>query len=206
MSLADPQRFAAAIARFDTANAKDPNLEQIDGQTRPKELVYAERMTDWLARLAPDAPEPVQLAARSQHICRWQIPRSNYPLGLDGYNQWRRTLYKFHADTAAEILKEVGYDNETIERVKTLLQKKRLKLDPDVQLLEDVICLVFLENHFADFSQQHNPDKVVDIVRKTWRKMSPQGHEAALTLELSPDAAALVGKALVRSQQREVAG
>ncbi len=194
--LANPQRFAQAIAGFDAANAEDPHLERVEGERQPKELAYARRMTAWLAKMAPDASEALQLAARSQHIRRWEIPRSDYPLGREGYNQWRRALYRFHAETAGRILRAVGYDDETIERVQTLLQKKRLKLDPEVQLLEDVICVVFLEHYFADFSQQHEPEKVIDIVRKTWRKMSPQGHAAALTLELSPAAAALVKEAL----------
>lgn len=196
MPIIDLHRFAAALAAFDAANAADPHTEWVDGEPQPKELAYARRMTTWLARLAPNAPEAVQLAARSQHIRRWEIPRSDYPPGRDGYQRWRRTLYKFHAETAAQILREAGYEAETIERVKTLLQKKRLKLDPEVQLLEDVVCLVFLENYFADFSQQHDPAKVIEIVRKTWRKMSPQGHEAALALHLPPEAASLVEQAL----------
>lgn len=195
-AIADRDRFERAIAVFDAANAEDPHGERVNGQAYPKELLYARRMTIWLERLAPDASEALQLAARSQHIRRWQIPRDDYPPGRDGYNRWRRALYKFHAETAGQILRWLNYDAATIERVQTLLQKKRLKLDPEVQLLEDVICLVFLENYFADFSQQHQPEKVVEIVRKTWRKMSPRGHEAALTLELSPRAARLVQQAL----------
>ena len=196
MPITDSRRFAAAIAAFDAANAADPHTELVEGVPQPKELVYARRMTDWLARLAPAAPEAVQLAARSQHIRRWEIPRGDYPPGPEGYQRWRRALYKFHAETAAAILRHVGYEAETVARVETLLQKKRLKLDPEVQLLEDVICLVFLENYFAAFSQQHDPAKVIDIVRKTWRKMSPQGHKAALSLQLPPEAASLVRQAL----------
>jgi hypothetical protein len=196
MIIADVPRFEQAIARFDAFNAADPTPESFQGEEYPKELLYARRMTAWLVKLAPDASEVMQLAARSQHLGRWQIPRSRYPLGREGYNQWRQSLYKFHAETAGTILREVGYEAAVIERVQTLLQKKRLKLDPEVQLLEDVACVVFLEHYFADFSHQHDPAKVVDIVRKTWRKMSPVGHEAALSLKLSPEAAALVGRAL----------
>lgn len=189
-------RFDQAIARFDAANAEDPNIEQIDGRDIPKELLYAQRMTAWLHAIDPDAPESVRLAARSQHIRRWTIPRADYPAGRDGYLRWRTELARFHAETAAEILREVGYDEVMIAVVEGLLRKRQLKSDPDVQLLEDVICLVFLENYFADFSTQFDEAKVFDIVRKTWGKMSPRGHDAALALELSPDAAELVAKAL----------
>lgn len=196
MTIGNRERFAAALARFDAAAAEDPRTEIVNGQPVPKELLYGRRMSRRLATLAPDAPEAVQLAARSQHIRRWEIPRENYPVGREGYNCWRRALYRFHAQTAAQILHEVGYGADTVERVSELLQKKRLKLDPEMQLLEDVICLVFLECYFADFSQRHDPDKVAEIVRKTWRKMSPQGHAAAMELDLSPDAASLVQRAL----------
>ncbi|MBV7332766.1 DUF4202 domain-containing protein [Chloroflexi bacterium TSY] len=190
------ERFYEAIARFDMENAKDPNIEQVEGQNIPKELLYARRMTDWLEKITPDAPEIVRLAARSQHIRRWTIPRSDYPMDKAGYKKWRSTLARFHADTAAEILREVGYAEETIRRVQSLLRKERLKLDPDVQLLEDVICLVFLENYFADFAQKHDEEKLIGIVRKTWKKMSERGREAALLLDLPDRAREVVEKAL----------
>ena len=189
-------RFDQAITRFDAANAQDPNIERSDGHDIPKELLYAQRMTTWLDSIAPDAPESVQLAARCQHIRRWTIPRADYPAGRDGYLRWHAELARFHAATAAEILREVGYDEAMIAKVEGLLRKRQLKSDPDVQLLEDVICLVFLENYFADFSTQFDEAKVIDIVRKTWAKMSPRGHAAALGLALSPGAAELVVKAL----------
>jgi hypothetical protein len=189
-------RFYQAIAGFDAANGQDPNIELVDGQAVPKELLYAQRMTRWLHATAPDAPEAVQLAARCQHIRRWTIPRADFPTGRDGYLQWRAGLARFHAETAAVILREVGYDEAMIAKVEQLLRKRQLKTDADVQLLEDVICLVFLENYFAEFSTQFDEDKVIDIVRKTWAKMSPRGHAAALELELSPVAAGLVAKAV----------
>ena len=189
-------RFADAIARFDRANAEDPNHELIDGAPQPKELVYARRMTEWLDRIAPHAAEPVRLAARAQHICRWTIPRSRYPSGRDGYREWRTTLAGFHAETAQEILREVGYDDATIGRVQALLRKERLKADPDVQLLEDVVCLVFLEHYLEAFAGQHDEAKLVDILRKTWRKMSDRGRQAALGLDLAPELGALVAKAI----------
>jgi hypothetical protein len=190
------QRFEAAIRRFDDANREDPNREIFQGREHPRELLYAQRMTHWLDRLAPEASEPLQLAARGQHLCRWQIPRQQYPMDRAGYHRWRTRLYAFHAERAGEILREVGYDTATIARVGELLRKLRIKSDPEMQLLEDVICLVFLENYFADFSRQHDEAKLIPILQKTWRKMSPQGQQAALQLPLSGEARALVEKAL----------
>ena len=189
-------RFAAAIAAFDEANGEDPNLVEHAGEAVPKELLYARRMTAWLERLGPDASEPLRLAARAQHIRRWTIPRDTYPPGRDGYRRRRIDLAKFHARTAREILAAVGYDEATMARVESLLRKQRLKLDPEVQMLEDVICLVFLEFYFADFATQHDEAKLIGILRKTWAKMSPRGHEAALALGLPAPLRALVEKAL----------
>ena len=192
----DSERFRAAIERFDRANSEDPNKEVHEGEEYPRELLYARRMTKWLERLEPDASEPLRLAARCQHICRWTIPRSDYPLDRRGYHQWRTTLARFHAEKAGEILRGGGYDEETITRVQSLLRKEHLKKNPDTQTLEDVICLVFLANYFSDFAKQHDEDKLITILRKTWKKMSPRGHEAALQLDLRPADRALVEKAL----------
>ena len=194
--IADLERFNAAIARFDAANADDPTTEVFQGAVYPKELLYAQRMTAWLDNLAPDASEALRLAVRCQHIQRWTIPRHTYAMDRHGYLRWRTTLAKFHADTAAAILRDVGYDEATIQRVQTLLRKERLKRDPEVQCLEDVICLVFLEHYLAAFATQHDEVKVLDILRKTWTKMSPRGHEVALTLPMSPEARRLVEQAL----------
>jgi hypothetical protein len=194
--IAQPQRFEAAIRRFDDANREDPNREVFEGREHPRELLYAQRMTHWLNRLAPEACEPLQLAARSQHLRRWQIPRQEYPMDRAGYHRWRTRLYAFHAEKAGEILREVGYDAATVARVQELLRKLRIKSDPEMQLLEDVICLVFLENYFAGFSHRHDEAKLITILQKTWRKMSPQGRQAALQLPLSGEARALVEKAL----------
>jgi len=194
--IADLERFNAAIARFDAANADDPTTEVFQGAVYPKELLYAQRMTAWLDNLAPDASEALRLAVRCQHIQRWTIPRHTYAMDRHGYLRWRTTLAKFHADTAAAILRDVDYDDATIQRVQTLLRKERLKRDPEVQCLEDVICLVFLEHYLAAFATQHDEVKVLDILRKTWTKMSPRGHEVALTLPMSPEARRLVEQAL----------
>ncbi len=192
----DASPFDAAIARFDAANGEDPRRERLDGADHPKELVYARRMSEWLDRLAPDASEALRLAVRCQHIQRWTIPRRHYPEGREGYRRWRTDLAQFHAETAGRILKEVGYDETPIGRVQALLRKERLKADPETQLLEDVVCLVFLQYYFADFARQHDEEKLIDILRKTWRKMSERGRQAALTINLPPDLMALVHKAV----------
>lgn len=192
----DEARFNEVISRFDAANREDPNLETFDGVEHPKELLYARRMSVWLEKLEPAASEVLRLAARCQHIKRWSIPRGDYPMDKRGYMLWRTTLAKFHAETAGNIMRDVGYDDEMINRVGSLLRKEKLKADPEVQLLEDVICMVFLESYFADFATQHNEKKLIDIVHKTWKKMSPRGHEAALNLELSDELGAIVAKAL----------
>ena len=185
-----------AFRRFDEANAEDPNREVVDGEALPKELVYAQRMTRRLDAFAPGAPETVKLAARAQHIRRWEVPRDEYAEGRAGYLKWRTDLYKRHGDIAAQIMQEVGYDERTIERVQTLLRKRGLKTDPEVQLLEDVICLVFLEHYFHDFAQKHPEEKLIPIVRKTWSKMTSKGHQAALALDYEPHDLALIRKAL----------
>ena len=196
--ISDPVRFEKAIERFDAANTEDPNKEIYEGVEYPKELIYARRMTAWLERLVPDASEDLRLAARCQHIRRWTIPRSDYSMDRRGYKRWRTNLAKYHAETAGAILKEVGYDDDTIGRVKTLLRKEGLKRDPEVQLLEDVICLVFLENYFSDFAKQHDEEKLINILRKTWNKMSPQGHQAALGLNFPGDLRRIVDMALIK--------
>ena len=189
-------RFDDAIRGFDDANAEDPVLERVEGEDRPKELVYGRRMSRWLERLAPDAPESVKLAARAQHIRRWEVPRDTYPEGRAGYLKWRTDLHKRHADIAATILQDAGYDDETIGRVRTLLRKRGLKTDPDVQLMEDVICLVFLEHYFHDFAQKHEEEKLISIVQKTWKKMTEKAHKAALQLDYAPEDLAVIQKAL----------
>lgn len=190
------ERFSLAIKRFDEANRQDPNTEVFEGKTCPKELLYARRMTRRLERLAPEASEVLRLAARCQHIRRWEIPRDRYPGNRVGYLKWRTDLYAFHAQKAGDILREVGYDRRSIERVQELLHKRNVKSDPDMQMLEDVICLVFLESYFTDFSRRHEEPKVLSIIRKTWKKMSEQGRKAALGLDLPEAGRALINRAL----------
>jgi hypothetical protein len=197
--MSDSDRFITAIAQIDAANAVDPNRESYQGREEPKELLYSHRMSDWLTRLAPDASEELRLAARGQHICRWTIPRGSFPMDRAGYFHWRNECKRMHAEKMGEIMRSVGYDEPTVKRVQSLVRKERLKADPETQLLEDVACLVFLENYFAEFSRQHDEAKLIDIVRKTWKKMSSRGHEGALRLPLSPDSRAIVERAVSQS-------
>ncbi len=177
------QRYQAAIAAFDKANAEDPNKEASNGKEYPKELLYAQRMTEMQERFAPEASEAVKLACRAQHIQRWKIPRSNYTMDKPGYMLWRTTLYKFHAETAGNLMKDVGYDDATIARVKSIVSKKDLKTDPETQLMEDVVDLVFIEHYMLAFAGQHadyDEAKWIVIIKKTWNKMSQRAHEFAL--------------------------
>ena len=176
--IANLERFNKAIALFDAANAQDPN--QDEGQ--PKELLYAQRMTEMIGRFAPQASEVAQLAVRAQHIQRWTVPRSNYPLGKPGYFAWRTGLYRFHAETAGQLMAQAGYDEATIEQVKAAIGKQGIKTNPDTQLLEDVIGLVFIEHYMQGFAGQHpeySEEKWLDIIRKTWKKMSDNAHAFA---------------------------
>jgi len=186
-------QFDEAIARFDAAHAEDPEK---DASGQPAELVYAQRMSAWLAKLVPGASEALRLAVRCQHIRRWAIRRVDYPEGVAGYRKWRLDEAASHAQSAKEILAKAGYDAQTVDRVQSLVRKERLKQDPEAQLLEDVICLVFLENYLAQFAQKHDEAKLVEILRKTWRKMSPRGHEAALALKLPALLRRIVEKAV----------
>ncbi|WP_152286799.1 DUF4202 domain-containing protein [Flavicella marina] len=190
------EQFQQAIQLFDQANALDPNKEIFEEKEFPKELLYGQRMTEMLSSFEPEASEAVQLAARCQHICRWEIPRDSYEMNRTGYLLWRTELKKFHAQKAGEILSSVGYDQETIEKVSFLLQKKQLKRNEETQLVEDVICLVFLQFYYDPFIEKHSEEKIVDIVQKTWKKMSEKGHDAALQLSYSEKGLALVKKAL----------
>ena len=190
------ERFAAAQARIDQANAEDPERVEVEGVLEPAALVYGRRMSERLARFAPDADDAQRLAARAQHIRRFMHPRSAHPKGRAGYLAWRTALGRFHADQATAILSDDGYDAVSLERVRRMLEKRARRSDPDVQRIEDVACLVFLEHYALDFAGKHSKEQVVAIVQKTWAKMSPEGHEAALGLALPPAVRALVEEAL----------
>ena len=182
--MSNPELFERAAALIDAANQEDPNQESADGKAWPKELLYSQRMSDMLGRYAPDADDAMKLAVRAQHIQRWKSARSDYPEGRQGYLQWRTGLYKFHAETAAGLLSEAGYDEAFVARVKQAVGKRALKVNPDTQLLEDVTDLVFIEHYMLAFAQKHpeyDEAKWLDIVRKTWKKMSVRAQEFALS-------------------------
>ncbi|MDF3013511.1 MAG: hypothetical protein K0Q78_1715 [Cellvibrio sp.] len=194
--MTDNKRLEKALAAFDAANLQDPNTEMVDGKAVAKEWIYAQRMSAQLHKFCEAPSEVLQLAARSQHICRWKSPRSDYPMDKSGYKKWRLDLAQLHGEVAGGIMAEQGYEESMISRVKDLLLKRSLKRDDEVQALEDVICLVFIEFYLEDFASKHDEEKLIDIIRKTWNKMSAKGHEAALKLPLSESMLALVGKAL----------
>ena len=188
--------LSRAYARFDAANAEDPNAILVDGKEQPKELIFAKRLTSTVMKLAPNASLSLLLAARCQHICRWKIPRSTEPMNRQGYLKWRTGLKKFHAELSGNILREVGYDDETIERVALLNQKKNIKSDPECQTIEDALCLVFLQYQFDTLIEHTEENKMISIIQKTWNKMSDQGHSAALKLKYSKAAQEILEKAL----------
>lgn len=187
------QRVFAAI---DAANAEDPRREATEGGERPTELVYGRRMSAALEAFAPEASEALRIAARGQHIERWVLPRSDYPMDRPGYLRWRQQLKLHHAQRLTELMQAEAYDEASCARVRTLVTKKGLKTDAEVQTLEDVVCLVFVQHYFLPFAAKHPEAKVVDIVRKTWAKMSEAGHAAALALPLPDEATRLIRAAL----------
>jgi len=190
-------RFSRAMAAFDSYHQKDPNTEIEAGKTYPGELLYALRMTDTLAHFAPDAGESVKLAARCQHIGRWEIPRQKYPMDRKGYLQWRNEEKIHHARIAEKILSDCGYDADTIGQVKILLLKKELYTHADSQLIEDVACLVFIAYYLEAFAAKHDDEKVVSILRKTAKKMSAAATEGIKDLKVSDKIRGLIKRALV---------
>jgi hypothetical protein len=169
----DPSRLAGALAAIDEANSGDPNLITVAGLSRPKEVLHAELVTAWIHRLRPDPSEELLLAARAHHIRRWLSPRSSYPEGRAAYLRWRRDLSVREAADVGEILAHAGYPSTTIERVSAIVRKQHLAEDPDVQALEDAMCLVFLETQLDDLAGRLTRDRMVDVLRKTMVKMSP---------------------------------
>jgi Domain of unknown function (DUF4202) len=190
------QRFSDALRRFDEENGQDPNLVVVEGVAHPQELLYARRLTNWILSLNSEASEHLLLAARSQHICRWAIPRNSYQMTRAGYLRWRADLKQFHAGKSAEILREVGYDEETIARVRDLNLKKFLGKDPDCQVLEDALCLVTLQYQLVDLNAKTEPAKMIEILQKTWKKMSPIARGRALELPFAEAEKQLIEQAL----------
>lgn len=214
----DVVRFETALRRFDEENSHDPNKITVEGdvaslvrarqtissadssaalsRVQPRELVYAHWVTDWVLRLCPDASETLRLAARCQHLCRWEIPRNGYPMTKPGYLQWRAELKKFHARKSGEILREAGYNDETIQHVQDLNLKKNFPNDPEVCVLEDALCLVFLEHQFADLAAKTDDEKMINALQKSWKKMTPTAHAEALKLNYGPREKDLLEQAL----------
>ena len=189
-------RFSEAIRRFDEANARDPNVVLVEGVAHPHELLYAQRLTDWVLKFCPEASEALRLAARCQHICRWQMPRNAYEMTRAGYLRWRNDLRMFHARKAADILREVGYSEEMIARVQELNLKRNLGRDPECQVLEDALCLVTLQYQLSDLMAKTGSEKMVSILQKTWKKMSPAAREQALALPFNRSEKELLERAL----------
>jgi hypothetical protein len=189
-------QFQNASAKIDAENAQDPNSEIVQSEIVPKELLYSNRMYAKLLEFCPDASEEVQIATKAQHICRWKMPRESYPMDRVGYLKWREDLKKFHAKTTATILEECGYNQVFIDRVSFLIEKKLLKKDEETQLLEDVICLVFLEHYFDPFVHKHDREKMKNIILKTWNKMYKKGHQEALKINFSVENLDLIKEAL----------
>lgn len=200
------EKLTKALQLFDEANSKDPNKEtDYDNAETPKELLYSKRMLDMIKRFKPDVDEVAKLSVAAQHIERWKSPRSDYPMNRKGYHQWRTNLYKFHAETAAKLLEKAGYDQETIERVKLAIGKKNLRSNPDTQIVEDIAALTFIEHYMTAMYNnfpQYDEDKWIDIIIRTWKKMSPGAHEFALSgkLKLPEALVPLIQKALAKNE------
>jgi hypothetical protein len=190
------QQLEQAFSQFDVYNYRDPNTEDWNGKSFPKELLYSIRMSDRLEKFAPNSPDHVKLAVRCQHIGRWEIARNSYPMDRKGYLQWRNALKFHHAKLAGQILQTCGCDEAMIEKVKFLLLKKELNRNAETQLMEDVICLVFVEYYLHDFAMKHEDDKVIDILKKTLMKMSKHAKDEVSNIKLAPKVAQLISIAV----------
>ena len=188
----NPDRLQRVLARIDQLNSQDPNTELVAGVPTPKELVYAQRLTEWVLRLNPDASEVLRIAARGQHVQRWTISREQYERNRRGYLRWREVLKAFHAKTVAELMRQEGYPENMIQQVERLITKKQLGTDSDTQTLEDALCLVFLESQFSDLRRKTPDEKMEEVLRKTWQKMSERAREEASRLPLAPEDRALL--------------
>jgi hypothetical protein len=182
--IAVSERFNKLIELIDQLNSQDPNQELVEGLSRPRELVYSQRLTDWVLQLRPEASEALRIAARGQHIQRWTIPRDRYERNRQGYLRWRETLKAFHAEQVAALMRDAGYAKDMIERVSSLILKRNLSTDAEAQTLEDALCLLFLKTQFAELKQKTPDDKMKEIVQKTWKKMSKPAQAVVLQLPL----------------------
>ncbi len=188
--------YLSALKLIDEAHTLDPKKVEVNGRTIPYELHYSEKMSSYLEKCNPNASDILRLAIRAQHLRRWEIPRDSYPMNKVGYHAWRTYLKKRQAEMASQICLDCGYSEDDANRVAHLIRKENLKKDEETQTLEDVACLVFLDDQFEEFEQQHDEDKIVKILQKTWGKMSEKGHELALEIPMSERCKSLVEKAL----------
>ena len=199
--MSEDRQIQQAVAAFDAANAEDPNREKVNGQLQPHELIDARRVAGWVGKLKPDASAALRLAGRCQHIRRWEVPRNQYPMNRAGYLKWRQDLKKFHADVATKILRKIGCEEPLIQAVRNLNLKKGLsRKEGDVQVLEDALCLTFLEFEFPSFLKRIPEERMIGILQKTWNKMSPAGRQRALSLPFEKTAKRLFHKALPSKQ------
>jgi len=185
-----------ALRRFEEENSRDPNIIVLDAAPRPRELVYARWLSDWVLKLNPDVSEELRLAAHCQHLCRWMIPRGDYPMTRAGYLQWREALKTFHARNAAEILREAGYPEDMVRRVQELNLKQNFPHDPESRVLEDALCLVFLERQLGELAAKTSDDKVINALQKSWKKMTTAAQVEARRLNYGPRERALLERAL----------
>lgn len=190
------RRFINALESIDAAHSQDPSKIAIHGQEQPYELHYAQKMTSYLEERSPNASETLRLAVRAQHFRRWEVPRSSYPMTKPGYHSWRTFLKKRQAEQASELCMKSGYSSEDAERIAALVRKENLKQDEETMVLEDVACLVFLDDQFEEFEKNHDEEKIITILRKTWTKMSPKGQEMAKNMKMEGRPAELMNKAL----------
>lgn len=189
-------RLERAIARIDAANAADPATLDYDGTRAPKEPTHARLMSEWIARLKPNASEALQVAARAHHIRRWERPRNAYPAGRTGYLRWRTDAQAFHIAETAAILRETGYGEDVIARMSEIMGKRGMKADDEVQAYEDALCLVFIETQLHDLAARTAEATLVNAIRRTWQKMSPAAREVALGFNLRDEDLQLVQKAI----------
>lgn len=191
----DPERFEDAIKRIDDANREDPRTEVVDGRDEPRELLFSQRVFDWVERLIDDPSEAVLLAARAHTMRRWVIPRDRYPKTTEGYHRWRSALADFHADEAEKVLLGVGYEGETVELVRAFITKKNWPANKEARALEDADCLVFLQTKLSSYLDDWDEDKMDRVLRGTVGKMTPRARTLALQLELPPRERSLLQRA-----------
>jgi len=191
-------KLEATFELFDNYNKQDPRTFVWSDVAYPQEYFFAIKLYDWVLQLDPNASEELRLAARSQHIGRWEIPRESYPEGREPYLKWRKDLASYHAAIASTLMMQAGYHDEQIGRVKQIVLKQRIKVDPDVQTMENALCLVFLEFQYEEFQKKHeqDPEMLVNILRRSLLKMDSHGHSFALKLTYSEAGLHLIKEAL----------